>query len=105
MDWSEVAQTALNNGWILALVLALGIMIGIPYMLVSDRLVTRGRLRSLEKDRDWWRKAYELERDRADRASASVTRMLPAAEQAVRMVEAITDAAGQRVAVERGETG
>lgn len=105
MDWSEVAQAALNNGWILALVLALGIMIGIPYMLLSDRLVTRGRLRSLEKDRDWWRKAYELERDRADRASASVTRMLPAAEQAVRVVEAITEAASRPAAIDRGDTG
>ena len=106
MDWGSLAQAALANGWMLSLVLALAIFLGIPYMLITDRLVTRGRLRSLEQDRNYWRKAAELERDRADRASNTVARVLPAAEQAVKVVEAITEvAASQRAAIERGEAG
>lgn len=97
--------TVITSGWSTTVLLLLLICVGIPWLLLSDRLVTRGRLRSLEKDRDYWRRAAELERDRADRASTSVTRMMPAAEQAVRVVEAITAAAGQHATIERGDTG
>lgn len=98
--------SVIGSGWATTVFLLLLIGAGVPYMLLSDKLVTRGRLRSLEQDRNYWRKAAELERDRADRASASVTRMLPAAEQAVRVVEAITSATTERRAtIERGETG
>lgn len=97
--------TVITSGWATTVFLLLLICVGIPWLLVSDRLVTRGRLRSIEQDRNYWRKAAELERERANTASATVTRVLPAAEQAVRVVEAITEVASQRAGIERGEAG
>jgi len=101
MDWAQVLPVLVGNGWAVAIVLVLGLI----YFMATDRLATRGRLRSMEKDRDYWRRAAELERERSDRASASVTRMLPAAEQAVKVVESFTQLAESsgRVPIERGE--
>lgn len=98
--------TVISSGWASTVFLLLLIGVGVPYMLATDRLNTRGRLRAVEKDRDYWRRAAELERDRSDRAQQSVSRMLPAAENAVRVVQAWTEVAdrAQTPAIERGDT-
>jgi hypothetical protein len=93
------------NGWGVALLLVLAIGVGIPWLLVTDRISTRGRLRSVERDRDYWRKAAELERTRSDRAQATVSAVLPAAETAVRVVQAFTEVTGEGpvAVIERGD--
>jgi hypothetical protein len=102
MEWvAEIFPTLLANGWSVTILFGLGLV----YFMATDRLATRGRLRAMEKDRDYWRKAAELERERSDRAQATVNRMLPAAENAVRVVEAFTQvtSGSDPAALERGD--
>lgn len=102
VDIGTVLPELAANGWGVAILLVLAVGLGVPWLLVTDKLSTRGRLRSVEKDRDYWRRAAELERDRSDRAQASVSRMLPAAENAVRVVEAFTQVT-EPAMLERGD--
>jgi hypothetical protein len=101
MGWvAEILPTLLANGWSVTILFGLGLV----YFMATDRLATRGRLRSMEADRDYWRKATELERERSDRAQVTVSKVLPAAENAVRVVEAFTQVTASPTALERGET-
>jgi hypothetical protein len=102
MEWvGEIFPTLLGNGWAVSVLFGLGLV----WFIATDRLATRGRLRSMEKDRDYWRKAAELERERSDRAQATVSRVLPAAENAVRVVQAFTEVTGgsDPAVLERGD--
>lgn len=104
VDIGQVLPELAANGWGVAILLVLAIGLGVPWLLITDRLATRGRLRSVERDRDYWRRAAELERQRSDRAQATVQAVLPAAETAVRVVQAFTEVADGQMAIERGDT-
>lgn len=87
-----LSAIGVTGGWLCFVALGVGLL----WAFAKRWVVTRGEYVEMRKDRDYYREAHRLAERRADVASATVARVLPASERAVTVLETI-----QRVTAER----
>lgn len=95
-----LGAVGVTGGWLCFTALGVTLL----YALAKRWVVTRGEYTEMRTDRDYYRKALQLERERADVASATVQRVLPASERAVTVLETIQRVtADQPLVINRGD--